>query len=151
MTAIPHTADPYADKMPDSAGKALLGFAAWTATHIALIVGDRVVRVMLKQRRSHDFGKSRDGSESSFIGRVGKSHANCVENLVLFAAVILTNKAFGGVDLGSMPKYYLMARVAQSLTHWLSVSELAVNTRFSFFLAQCALLVGMASQTYFSI
>ena len=35
--------------------KALLGFAGWTATHVTNIVSDRVLRVLLKQRRANEF------------------------------------------------------------------------------------------------
>ena len=128
--------------------KALLGFAGWTATHVAIIVGDRVLRVLLKQRRANEFQKSRDGDERSFIGRVGKSHANCLENLPLFATVVLVNKTFGGPGLGVLPQWYLYARVAQSLVHWSGVSELAVNVRFAFFMLQGALLAAMGAKAY---
>lgn len=134
--------------MPDSSANALLGFVGWTAAHTAIIIGARVIKVILKQRRANQFGKSRDGDEVSFIGRVGKSHANCVENLVLFAAVILTNKAFARVDLGDFPTWFLYARVAQSLVHWIGVSELQVNVRFAFFITQAALLAAMGGKVH---
>ena len=53
------------------------------------------MKAMLK-KKANEFTKSRDGGDATFIARVGKSHANCLENLPLFAAVVLVNKAFGG-------------------------------------------------------
>ena len=132
----------------DEGAVALLGFAGWTAAHAALVVGARVGAVLAGKKKANEFTKSRDGGEATFIARVGKSHANCLENLPLFAAVVLVNKAFGGASLGALPSYYLAARIAQSLVHWSGVSEIQVNARFAFFVIQGALLALMGKTTF---
>jgi len=132
----------------DEAAVALLGFTGWTAVHAALVVGARVGAVLAGKKKANEFQKSRDGGEATFIARVGKSHANCLENLPLFAAVVLVNKAFGGASLGALPTYYLFARIAQSLAHWSGVGEMHINARFGFFLAQGALLALMGKKTF---
>eukprot|EP00004_Rigifila_ramosa_P024699 TRINITY_DN7237_c0_g1_i5.p3 TRINITY_DN7237_c0_g1~~TRINITY_DN7237_c0_g1_i5.p3 ORF type:complete len:162 (+),score=37.44 TRINITY_DN7237_c0_g1_i5:70-486(+) len=132
------------------AANALLGFAALTGAHIAVTVADRALQV-LGGRKPNTFGSSRDGDTATFIGRVGRSHANCVENLVVFAAVVLGNGVFGSADLDVLARWYLWARIGQSVTHVASVSARAVTVRFSFFVVQLLLLGRMVLLTYQSL
>jgi len=84
----------------------------------------------------------------SFIGRVGCSHANCVENLPLFATVILVNAVMSGTpDISKQAWYYVAARVAQGVTHWTSVSDAAVTIRFVCFFVSMVLLISMGYTT----
>ena len=79
--------------------------------------------------------------------RISCSHANLVENIPLFAAVVLTNRAFGGPDISKLAQYYFYARCGQAAAHVSSVSSLAVNVRAGFFFASWMLLLKMAADT----
>jgi len=129
------------------AAKALLGFAAWTGIHVGIIVSSRTLKVLSGQKAT-GFTPSSQNTGSDFIARVSRSHANCLENLPLFAAVILVNKVYGGPNLDLYATYYLVFRILQSLTHWLSVADVAVKARFTFYILQMWLFFSMAYQTY---
>ena len=57
-------------------------------------------------------------------------------------------QAFGGPDVTSLSNYFLLARAGQVLAHCVSVGPLAINVRFTFFLAQLLLLAQIIWKTY---
>jgi hypothetical protein len=57
-------------------------------------------------------------------------------------------QAFGGPDVTALADYFLLARLGQALVHCCSVSALAINVRFAFFVAQLLLMVQIGWQTY---
>jgi uncharacterized MAPEG superfamily protein len=126
----------------------LLGFAAWTLCIVVIgIGGSRVGKVVLGRAKPTDFPADvPHGSER--YRRVMRAHANCVENLPIFGAVVvaaaLAHLAGGLFD--TLPEVYLGARVAQSATHIASGSATAVNVRFSFFVVQLVCVVWLGVQ-----
>ena len=48
----------------------------------------------------------------------------------------------------SLSNYFLLARAGQVLAHCVSVGPLAINVRFTFFLAQLLLLAQIVWKTY---
>lgn len=78
---------------------------------------------------------------------------NCVENLPLFASVILANSVLGarGADLDFLARLYLTARIGQTTTHIASTAEMAVNVRFAFFVTQLVCLGLMGAATFKAI
>eukprot|EP00471_Norrisiella_sphaerica_P003116 CAMPEP_0184486768 /NCGR_PEP_ID=MMETSP0113_2-20130426/8579_1 /TAXON_ID=91329 /ORGANISM="Norrisiella sphaerica, Strain BC52" /LENGTH=144 /DNA_ID=CAMNT_0026868805 /DNA_START=165 /DNA_END=599 /DNA_ORIENTATION=+ len=126
-----------------SSSQALLAFVALTVLHILIIIGHRSYLIIRGERKANTFEKSGSGAENTFVSRVGTAHANCVENLVLFASVVLVNKVFMASSINDLASYYLYARVCQSFTHWIAVNEAAVTVRFSFFAIQLGLLLAM--------
>ena len=106
-----------------------------------MLGGMRAVLVLTGQRAANRF--SPDGSDvSPFSNRLCRAHANCYENLPLFAAVILLALLMGrnGVT-DPLALWFLAARVAQSTVHLVSTHHYAVLARFGFFLAQGLILV----------
>eukprot|EP00954_Amorphochlora_amoebiformis_P011176 875659-Amorphochlora_amoeboformis.AAC.1 len=81
----------------------------------------------------------------------GKSHANCVENLILFATIILLNRAYGSANLDGLAWYVVYCRIGQIISHCASVSELAITFRFMFFVAQLVFVGIMGYRTYQTI
>ncbi len=72
--------------------------------------------------------------------RLCRAHANCYENLPVFAAVILVATVTGNAAITDpLARWVLVARVAQSTVHLLSTSELAVMTRATFFAVQLSI------------
>lgn len=116
----------------------LLGFAAWTLLLVVLGIGRvRVAKVLAGEAKATDFPADVPHGSDRYR-RVVRAHANCVENLPVFGAVVLTAAISGrhGGLFDTLPIVYLVARVAQSITHIASGSVRAVNVRFTFFTLQ---------------
>mmetsp|Transcript_9157 Transcript_9157/g.13745 ORF Transcript_9157/g.13745 Transcript_9157/m.13745 type:complete len:196 (+) Transcript_9157:100-687(+) len=139
------------EKMRFTSSSALLTFTAFTILHILIILVSRSIQIFQGKAKSNSFVPSRNDGPGTFIGRVSQAHANCIENLVLFACVVLTNKAFGGPKIDQMAWYYMTARFIQSIIHWSSVSELAVTLRFTAFVTSLVLLIIMGFKTFEAI
>lgn len=122
----------------------LLGFVAWTLLLLGAIGAWRSAEVLGGRKRANEFPSGeRHGGE--LYWRLNRAHLNCLENLPLFASVVLT-AAVVGIDsptLDRLAQVFLIARVAQSTTHIASVSHHAVLVRFTFFLVQIVCLVAM--------
>ena len=118
----------------------LLAIVAWT---IALVVALTIARLRYLARGGsvRDFGVPDDRRA---IWRLFRAHANCVENLPLFASVVLVGAAAGreGSTLNFLAVAYLLARVAQSLFHVAPGAGLRFNVRFGFFAVQLVCLAG---------
>ena len=117
-------------------GLALVGYVAWTLLLLVWIVLLRTVLVLSGKRAANDFDPT--GSDvSPFSGRLCRAHANCYENLPLFAALVLLAMATGNGDITDpLARWVLVARVAQSIVHLVSISEIAVTIRVTFLLVQ---------------
>ena len=115
---------------------ALLGYAAWT---LALLGGIALLRsyyTLVGGRYANSF-KVTGEDVSPFSARLCRAHANCYENLPIFAALIAV-AALGGQSAITDPLalWVLAARVCQSTVHLISTRNRAVILRFSFLVAQ---------------
>src|SRR5947208_16210155 len=96
----------------------LVGFAAWAMLLVIAITVARVSQVLRGQKRPNEFpsGVPHGGDR---YWRLNRAHLNTVENLPIFAALVLTGEAArvagGGFALAC--EIALGARVVQSLTH----------------------------------
>lgn len=125
----------------------VLLFAIWTITLLVLTVGVyRWGSVFAGKAKLMDFPSDKvEGSD--FYKRAMRAHANCVENLPVFVAVVFavytTNVNSDWVNV--MTIIVLVARVMQSLVH---VSFVQTNTitfiRFCLFLSQIVCFFGIA-------
>lgn len=118
---------------------ALLAFATWTMVLLLATVGvyrwSRILtgRVPVKGFRADQI----EGSD--WYKRAMRAHANCVENLPVFGAIVLALTVAG---IRSSTVDYLcvaivIARVAQSLTHvCFSQTNIVASMRFGFFFVQ---------------
>ena len=118
----------------------LLGFVAWTMLLLITIGGMRSLLVLTGKRAANSFFS--DGSDvSPFSNRLCRAHANCYENLPLFAAVILLVLLMGRNGLTDpLAFWFLGARIAQSTSHLISTSHNLVLVRFAFFVIQWLIL-----------
>ena len=124
---------------------ALLGFAGWTVITLLVGVGTyRWSRILTGRTAIKDFRP--DGTDGTdFYSRATRAHANCVENLPVFAAVVLAAGAAGLDDatLDVLACAIFGARVLQTLVHLSFVqTNTVVGVRFTLFSVQ---LVGMLS------
>ena len=119
-----------------SSALALLGLVSWTMLLLLMLGGYRGALVLSGKRAANQFNP--DGSDvSPFSNRLCRAHANCYENLPLFAAVILLAMVMGrGGVTDPLALWLLGARVGQSAIHLVSTSHYAVLIRFALFLSQ---------------
>jgi len=121
----------------------LLGFVAWTLCLLLAIGAARVFQVLAGKAQATDFTAGVPHGSDAYW-RLNRAHLNCLENLPLFATVVLIATVVGiqTAALDTLARVFLAARIGQSLAHLSSGSALAVNVRFGFFLVQFFCLAG---------
>jgi uncharacterized MAPEG superfamily protein len=117
----------------------LLGFAAWTVLLLLATVGVyRWSRILTGRVPIRDFRADQVEGEE-WYRRAMRAHANCIENLPVFGAIVFALH-LGGVR-GSAVNWLcvstLVARVMQSLIHVCFVqTNIVSSVRFGFFFVQ---------------
>ena len=119
----------------------LLGFVAWTLFLLLLLGVARVSKVVAGTAKPNEFTAGVPHGSDAYW-RLNRAHSNCLENLPLFASVVLIATVAGirNPALDTLARVLLGARVGQSLAHLSSGGNLAVNVRFTFFLTQVVCL-----------
>ena len=121
---------------------ALLGLVAWTVLLVLLVVNQRGLLVMSGRMKVNVFAADGSNTPGAFGQRLVRVHANCVENVPLFCAVLLyamvTQQT---VITDPLAPTLLVARIVQSVVHLLSTSALAVWLRFAAFFVQLIILI----------
>src|SRR5262245_2526091 len=120
---------------------ALLGFASWTVLLLLFTVGVyRWTRILSGRVPIREFRADRVEGDD-FYKRAMRAHANCVENLPVFGAIVLALYA-SGIDsraADAVSLAILAARVLQSAVHVsFEQSNAMVSVRFSFYFVQIA-------------
>jgi uncharacterized MAPEG superfamily protein len=128
----------------------LLGFAMWTAFVLVFAIGTyRFSQIFTGRAGMASFPA--DGSNgAAWYQRAMRAHANCVENLPLFTAVVFALYASGVATptTDAMAAIALIARMCQSLVHISTVqTDRVVTVRFSFFFLQLLCFIGIAAET----
>lgn len=117
----------------------LLGFATWTVLLLMVTVGAyRWIEILRGRKRIGGF-RSDQVEGDDWYRRSMRAHANCIENLPVFGAIVLalyvSDVSSPAVDRLSIA--VLAARVVQSTVHVSHVqTDAFVSVRFSFFCAQ---------------
>ena len=121
--------------------RALVWFAAWTLVLAFVMVNHRVYFVLTGQRKINSF--TPDGAVvSAFQARACRAHANCYENLPVFAALILAAVAVGKSAITDpLAMIAVYARMIQSTVHLISISQGAVAIRATFYTLQMLIMV----------
>lgn len=117
----------------------LLGFATWTLLLLMATVGVyRWVRILFSNVPIGSFQCGQLEGED-WYRRGTRAHANCVENLPVFGAIVAVISALGvdGPVVSCLSILVLVARVCQSLIHVCHVqTDRFVAVRFAFFSVQ---------------
>ncbi len=127
----------------------LLGFAVWTLAVLMAGIGiRRWTLIFAGKAQLTDFPADTPHGSAAYR-RAVRAHANCVENLPVFGAIVLV--AFAArVDtqtLDTLAQAFIVARIAQTLTHTLlAESNATVLIRFLFFLAQIVCMFWMSAE-----
>jgi len=124
----------------------LLGFATWTLILLMAFVGVyRWVNILFWRASIASFRSDRLEGED-WYQRGTRAHANCVENLPVFGAIVFVMSAIGvaGVAVDALCTLVLVARVCQSLVHVSHAqTDAFVAVRFSFFSIQLVSFLGL--------
>lgn len=123
----------------------LIFFAAWTLALVTFGIGaPRVTAVLRGQAKSNAFPSDRPHGTDRYQ-RTMRAHANCVENLPVFGAVVLAAHAagFDSATFSHLAVVYVTARVGQTVAHISSGRARVVNIRFSFFVVQLICVAAM--------
>ncbi len=117
----------------------LLGFATWTLLLLMATVGVYRWANILGRRAPIASFRSDQLEGDDWYRRGTRAHANCVENLPVFCAIVLVISAIGvaGPAVNYLCAIVLIARVCQSLVHVSHAqTDAFVAVRFSFFSIQ---------------
>ena len=117
----------------------LLGFAAWTVLLLSATVGVYRWTRILSGRASVSSFRADQVEGEDWYRRSMRAHANCVENLPVFGAIVLALYVggVGGPVIDILSALVLVSRVLQSLVHVSHVqSDAFVAVRFSLLCVQ---------------
>jgi uncharacterized MAPEG superfamily protein len=115
---------------------ALLGYAAWMLALLGGIALLRTYYTLIGGRYANSF-KTTGEDVSAFSARLCRAHANCYENLPIFAALIAVAAFSGNASITDpLALLLLAARICQSTVHLISTRNRAVILRFSFLMVQ---------------
>jgi uncharacterized MAPEG superfamily protein len=127
-----------------SAIHALLAFAAWTLLLVLLVFAYRGERVIGGTAINAWPRGSRPATDAAFVARAGDAHANCIENLVVFAVIVLSAQALNRPDaVAAFAPWVFYARLGQSAAHLAGTTPPLVFIRASFWAVQLALFIWM--------
>ena len=123
---------------------ALLLFAAWTLLLMFTYVGYRVALVLAMKKPANSWGRDDKTDDPGFIVRAKHAHLNALENLPVFAAIVLAGVALGKAPVvDQVAAFVLYARLAQSTVHLIGVNHWLVFIRANLLIVQAGLFVYM--------
>ena len=124
----------------------LLGFAGWTLlTLIGTIGWYRWSRILSGRAEIKDF-RADEQQGSDWYRRAIRAHANCLENLPIYTAVVVAIIATGANShlLDWLAIILLAARICQTTVHIaFTPTNFATVLRFGFFVVQLLCMMGM--------
>ena len=124
--------------------QSLLGFTAWTLLLVFAVFLYRGLRFLGGTPINHWPRGNKPADDAALVRRLEDAHANCLENLPIFAVIVLAGAALGRLrDLQALAPWVLAARIGQSLAHLSGTGPAQVFVRAAFWAAQLALFVWM--------
>lgn len=126
----------------------LLGFAAWTVITLVGTIGwYRWSRILTGRAEIKEFQADRSQG-SDWYRRAIRAHANCLENLPIYTAVVAAIIATGTQSpiLDRLAIVMLFARICQTIVHVaFTPTNVATSIRFTFFTVQliCMFCMGI--------
>lgn len=122
----------------------LLAFAAWTILLLLSTIGVyRWSRILTGRTPIKEF-RADQVEGADWYRRAMRAHANCVENLPVFGAIVLALYAssMSSATIDTICITVVAARVLQSLSHvCLPQTNTAASVRFAFFFVQIVCFV----------
>ncbi|WP_411823951.1 MAPEG family protein [Leptospira sp. 'Mane'] len=115
----------------------LLIFVIWTIALGLSLVSYRTVQVLLGKKQSNEFPAGIQHGTDRYW-RLNRAHANCLENLPIFATIVIVATLLGETDsvFANTTLVIIGARLIQTITHIISGSARAVDIRFTAYVTQ---------------
>ena len=129
---------------------ALLGFAGWTLLLVLLVFAYRGFKFLTGTAINSWPRGVKSDADIPFVTRIADAHANCLENLVIFAVIVLVaGQLPGKLELiAPLAPFVLYARIGQSLAHLSGSGKINVLIRATFWAAQLGLFFIMLSKLF---
>ena len=125
--------------------QALIGFAAWTLILVAAVFLYRGLKFITGTPINSWSRGAKIAIDAPVIKRLEDAHANCLENLPVFAVIVLAAAALGRLDgVAQLAPWVLYARIGQSMIHLSGVGRTQVFIRATFWSIQLGLMLWMA-------
>lgn len=122
---------------------ALIAYAAWTLLLMFLAVNWRGFEI-LRGMPANSWTRGQAKASPAWVTRMEHAHMNCLENLPIFAVIVLAAYGLEKVPLIlALAPLVLLARLGQSITHVIGTSHLLVLIRATFFTVQVLLMFFM--------
>jgi len=117
----------------------ILWLVVWWAVLLVQLPGIR----MLASKSTGSMAFDPNGNDLEGYGRrLTRTLNNCLENIPLFIGVLLFAMVTDNTAITDTTACWLLyARIAQSVTHLISISTPMIMLRFAFFLVQVGLIV----------
>lgn len=127
--------------------EALLYYVLLMIALVLIYAGQRIPLALLGKKPIDSWTRGRAVDDPGIVVRAQHAHANTVENLPLFAAVVFAAAVLDRSNvIDAVACYILGARVAQVVVHLIGTSFILIMLRATFFLAQIALIGYVAWQ-----
>jgi hypothetical protein len=124
---------------------ALVLYAVWAIALVLMVGADRVLMVLRGQAKANSFTPGMQHGSDSYW-RINRAHMNTVENLPIFATIVLSGwvVSLETATFNRLAVIVVCARIIQSLIHILSGSVTAISLRFLAFGVQLVCEIWMA-------
>ena len=125
---------------------ALILFALWAIALVLMVGADRILLVLRGEAKANSFAAGTPHGGESYW-RINRAHLNTLENLPVFAAIVLAGWVVGmeTSTFNRLAVIVLAARILQSIIHIASGSVTAVTLRFTAFAVQIVCEIWMAA------
>jgi uncharacterized MAPEG superfamily protein len=126
----------------------LLGFGLWTILILFGTIGIyRWSRILTGRREIHDW-HAEETEDSPIYNRAMRAHANCLENLPLYTAIVVAMHYTGveGPWLDALALTVLVGRVGHSSVHiGFEQTNTVASIRFSLYFLQVVSMIAMGT------
>jgi len=123
----------------------LIFYALWAILLVLLVVAARLFQILGGKAQADSFTPGTPHGSAAYW-RLNRAQINTVENLPIFAAIVLSGYVVGQgtATFNLLAAVVFYGRVVQSLIHILSGSRLAITLRVLAFAVQIACEIWMA-------
>ncbi|HWA30081.1 MAG TPA: MAPEG family protein [Rhizomicrobium sp.] len=125
---------------------ALVFYALWAIALVLMIAADRFLLILRGQVKNNEFLAGVPHGNDSYW-RINRAHLNTVENLPIFAAVVLAGWVAGAEShtFNLLAVLVLVFRIVQSIVHIFSGNQMATWFRTAAFAVQLVCEIWMAA------
>lgn len=121
---------------------ALLLFIGWTLLLALFYAGYRVPPILLGKKSANHWERGKPVDDPAILVRAKGAHLNCLENLPLFAALVLVGVVTNQTAVvDSVAGIMIFARFGQSIAHLIGTSLPLVLIRATLFVVQVAIML----------